>query len=238
MQKTLKQKREEKAWVQRRVQRRAQSRAQSRDWPRQASSISDSHGGLSNLNRRVDAVATIEFAFIAPIFFFIMLSMVSLYTQGSAQREVQQTTASLSDLASRYVYMDPARILALGATAEAMLQSTPSLENVRLAVASFYNAPQSTGGQFIPFYFVTLWSHAVGGATIITNEEINAEMRAFSETENAWLQDRNETMLFLRLEADYVAPYAIPGVQSDKVIVRKAWVMPRYAKSIAYQDKD
>lgn len=183
-------------------------------------------------------IAAIEFAFIAPVFFFILLSVVSLYTQGTAQREVQQTVASVSDLAARYVYMDNQRIVALGATAEAMLQSTPSVTNIRLAVASFHNDPDSSGGQFLPFYFMTLWSHSVGGAAVITGAEINAEMRKFSESENAWLSNPNDTMLFLRLEADYTAPYNIPGIEGEQTIVRKAWVKPRYAKSVEYQSGD
>ena len=184
------------------------------------------------LKRAQAGVAAIEFAFIAPVFFLILTSVISIYAQGTAQREVQQTTAALSDVASRYVFMDDERVTALGASAEALLQSTPSVSDIRLAVASFHN-PQGANG----FEYATLWSETYGGAATITDSEIQGALEQGNQDFGAhWLISTNDTMLFMRIEAKFESPYGIPGLNNEQTIVRNAWVLPRYTKSIEYRE--
>ena len=188
---------------------------------------------LRRLTRNTRGIAALEFALIAPLFIFMFLSMVAIYTKGTAAREIQQTSASLSDIVARYIYVDDDRVEALGASAEALLQSSPGITDVRVAVASFYNPP----GNY-QYDYTVLWSKTYKGASQLTDDDIRGLLRDIPIVRRSGQGHAGDSMVLLVIEADYEPPYGFPGVTEARTFTRRAWAYPRYTQRIEFVEEE
>ncbi len=173
--------------------------------------------------------AAVEFAFITPIFIFILLSIVTINAKFSSARETQQAASTLSDIVSRYTYMDDDRLEMIGVGAEKLLENTPTAKNIRFSLASIHNPP----GQYQRDYEIT-WTESYNGATPITNASIQNDLSKVPVIRQSVSSHEGDTIMLMVFEVDFESPIKIGNFVDDVTITRKAWVYPRLSRTIDY----